>query len=238
MNKKILIFTATYNEAENIRKFIEKILELNVKLDLLVIDDNSPDETWKIVNEYKKENENIILVKRENKEGLDTAHKLAFNYAKEHNYDYLITMDADLSHDPKEIPKIINLLDNNAFVIGSRYMPGGKNDMTKLRLLLSIVGNKFIKIFLGSEGTEFTSSFRGFNLNKIKNFHFKEVESKGYSFFMETVIRINMLGHKSYEIPIHFKNREFGTSKIPKIEIFRTLFNVFKLFLKKNKLVK
>ena len=113
MNKKILIFTATYNEAENIRKFIEKILELNVKLDLLVIDDNSPDETWKIVNEYKKENENIILVKRENKEGLDTAHKLAFNYAKEHNYDYLITLDADLSHDPKVIPNFIDQLEDH-----------------------------------------------------------------------------------------------------------------------------
>ena len=138
-------------------------------------------------------------------------------------------MDADLSHDPKEIPKIVKLLDENAFVIGSRYMPGGKNDMTRLRLLLSIVGNKFIKNFIGSDGTEFTSSFRGFNLKKLKNFHFKEIHSKGYSFFMETVIKINMMGHKSHEFPINFKNRGFGGSKIPKIEIFRTLVNVLRL---------
>ena len=81
-------------------------------------------------------------------------------------------MDADLSHDPDEIPNIIKLLDDNAFVIGSRYMKGGKNDMKKLRLLLSIVGNKFIRIILNSNGTEFTSSFRGFNLVKLKNFSF------------------------------------------------------------------
>jgi len=105
--------------------------------------------------------------------------------------------------------------------------------MTKFRLLLSILGNKFIKTLLNSNGTEFTSSFRGFNLKKLKNFHFNQVKSKGYSFFMETVIKINRMGHKSYEIPIHFKNREFGVSKIPKIEILRTLFNVFKLLLKK-----
>ena len=235
---KTLVFTATYNESENISELISEILKLNENIDLLIVDDSSPDNTYELVKEFTLKNENIILKKREGKLGLNTAHIFGYDYAINNNYQKLITMDADLSHDPKEIPKIIKLLDVNAFVIGSRYIPGGKNDMTKLRLLLSIVGNKFIKIFLGSEGTEFTSSFRGFNLNKIKNFHFKEVESKGYSFFMETVIRINMLGHKSYEIPIHFKNREFGTSKIPKIEIFRTLFNVFKLFLKKNKLIK
>ena len=143
-------------------------------------------------------------------------------------------MDADLSHDPDEIPNMIKLLDNNAFVIGSRYIKGGKNDMKKLRLLLSIIGNKFIKIILNSKGTEFTSSFRGFNLVKLKNFSFTQVESKGYSFFMETVIRINRLGFKSIEFPIHFKNREHGVSKIPRIEILRTLFNVLKLFIIKH----
>ena len=93
---------------------------------------------------------------------------------------------------------------------------------------------EFIRIILNSNGTEFTSSFRGFNLVKLKNFSFSQVDSKGYSFFMETVIRINRLGFKSFEFPIHFKNREHGVSKIPKIEILRTLFNVSKLFLKKH----
>ena len=233
MNKKILIFTATYNEAENIRKFIEKILELNVKLDLLVIDDNSPDETWKIVNEYKKENENIILVKRENKEGLDTAHKLAYNYAKEHNYDYLITLDADLSHDPEKIPNFLDELKNNPFLIGSRYVKDGKNEMKLKRYILSSVGNKIIKFVLGIDCDEFTSGYRGFNLKMLNNFDINRISSKGYSFFMETVYLLSAAGYKIKQIPIRFKDREKGISKIPKIEILRTLINLFLLKIKK-----
>ena len=233
MNKKILIFTATYNEIENIRKFIEKILELNIKLDLLVIDDNSPDETWKIVNEYKKENENIILVKRESKEGLDTAHKLAFNYAKEHNYDYLITLDADLSHDPEKIPSFLDELKNNPFLIGSRYVKDGKNEMKLKRYILSSVGNKIIKFVLGINSDEFTSGYRGFNLKMLNNFDINRVSSKGYSFFMETVYLLSSTGHKIKQIPIRFKDREKGISKIPKIEILRTIKSLFLLKIKK-----
>ena len=231
---KTLIFTATYNESKNIGQLIEKILNLNLNADILIVDDNSPDKTYEIVEKLKNKFDNIFLEKRNGKLGLNTAHIFGYEFALKHEYKNLITMDADLSHDPNEIPNIINLLEKNAFVIGSRYMKGGKNDMKKLRLLLSIIGNKFIRIVLNSDGTEFTSSFRGFNLSKLKDFSFSQVESKGYSFFMETVIRINRLGFKSFEFPIHFKNREHGVSKIPKIEILRTLFNVLKLFLKKH----
>ncbi len=231
---KTLIFTATYNESRNIAQLIEKILNLNLNVDILVVDDNSPDRTYEIVEKFKNKFNNIFLERRSGKLGLNTAHIFGYEFALKHKYKNLITMDADLSHDPKEIPNIIKLLDNNAFVIGSRYMKGGQNDMKKLRLLLSIIGNKFIRIILKSNGTEFTSSFRGFNLLKLKNFSFSQVESNGYSFFMETVIKINRLGFKSFEFPIHFRNREHGVSKIPKIEILRTLFNVSKLFLKKH----
>ena len=231
---KTLIFTATYNESKNIAQLIEKILNLKLNIDILIVDDNSPDKTYEIIDKFKNKFDNIFLEKRSGKLGLNTAHIFGYEFALKHQYKNLITMDADLSHDPEEIPNIIKLLDNNAFVIGSRYIKGGKNDMKKLRLLLSIFGNKFIRIVLNSEGTEFTSSFRGFNLVKLKDFSFNQVKSEGYSFFMETVIRINRLGFKSFEFPIHFKNREHGVSKIPKIEIFRTLFNVLKLLIKKH----
>ncbi len=138
-----------------------------------------------------------------------------------------------MSHEPKEIPNIINLLDNNPFVVGSRYIRGGKNDMSPIRYFISSFGNKLIKFLLKSEGTEFTTSYRGFNLNKLSNFHFNQIEAKGYSFFMSTVINLNKMGYKSLEFPIHFKNRNFGKSKIPKIEIFRTLFTLFKFYFKK-----
>ena len=232
MEKKILIFTATYNEAENIKNFIEKILELNINLDLLIIDDNSPDKTWEIVNNYKKNNKNIVLIKRKGKEGLDTAHKLAFNYAKEHNYNYLVTLDADLSHDPTKIPNFLNELKDQPFVIGSRYIKDGKNEMKLKRYILSVVGNKIIKFVLGINCDEFTSAYRGFNLDMLKNFDINAVSSRGYSFFMETIYLLHLNGNDIKQIPIKFKGRTKGNSKIPKIELFRTLKNLFFLKIK------
>ena len=108
MKNKILIFSATYNEAGNIENFLDLIEELNLALDILLIDDNSPDNTWKKIQEYSNKKENIHLIIRNKKEGLDTAHKTAYEYSVKNNYDFLITLDADLSHDPKIIPEFIN----------------------------------------------------------------------------------------------------------------------------------
>ena len=230
---KTLIFTATYNESKNIEELIDQIFQLKNNLNLLIIDDNSPDKTYKIIEKLSLKYPNITLIKREKKLGLNTAHILAYDYAIKNKYDKLITLDADMSHDPKDIPKIINLLDEHAFVVGSRYMFGGKNDMTVFRFLLSYFGNVLIKFLLKCKGTEFTTSFRGFHLVKLKDFHFNQIQAKGYSFFMNTVVKLNRLGFESKEFPIHFKNRNHGKSKIPKIEIIRTLFNVLILYLKK-----
>ena len=102
---KTLIFTATYNEKDNIKKLLENISRLKIDLDILVIDDNSPDKTWEILQELEKTTQNLKVIIRDNKLGLDTAHKTAFTYAKNNNYEKFISMDADLSHDPMEIPK-------------------------------------------------------------------------------------------------------------------------------------
>ena len=230
---KTLIFTATYNEKENIQILIERIINLKIDTDILVIDDNSPDQTGKLLKDLQKTMSNLKVIIREKKLGLDTAHKLAFKYAKENNYQKLITLDADLSHDPMEIPKIIDLLDANSFVIGSRYMDGGRCEMSFLRLILSIIGNKIIKYILNIKSNEFTTSFRGFNLVKLTNFNLDMVNSKGYSFFMETIFILNKLGHNIYETPIQFKNRTQGKSKIPKLELLRTLKNLLIICFKK-----
>ena len=230
---KTLIFTATYNEKENIKKLIENLNQLKVNIDILVIDDNSPDKTWEILQRLEKINQNLKVIIRNNKSGLDTAHKLAFEYAKNNSYEKFISMDADLSHDPNEIPKMIEILDESSFVIGSRYIEGGKCEMSSHRLMLSIIGNKLIKKILRLDCNEFTTSFRGFNLLKLKEFDLNIVKSKGYSFFMETIYRLNKHGVIINEIPIHFKNRRHGSSKIPGIEIFRTLKNLFKLYFEK-----
>ena len=230
MEKKTLIFTATYNEAENIKDFLKIIDNLNLKADILIIDDNSPDGTSGIIEDYKTNIKNLNLITRSGKLGLDTAHKAAYDFGIQNNYEYLITLDADLTHDPKKIPEFISELNNdNVFVIGSRYMKEGKTDMKGLRFLLSFFGNKFIKFILNINCSEFTSSFRAFNLKKLGSFHLKIVSSKGYSFFMESLYQINKQGITIREIPIHARQRDKGESKIAKIEILRTFKNLFKL---------
>ena len=229
MQNKILIFSATYNEAENIQDFLKCIDELDLEADVLIIDDNSPDKTWRIIQEYKKDKKNIHLIIRDKKEGLDTAHKIAYEYSIKNNYDFLITLDADMSHDPKIIPKFIDELKTNAFVLGSRYIEGGKNNMKKTRFLLSYFGNKFIKFIFKIDCNEFTTSYRGFNLKKLDNFSLKNISSQGYSFFMETIYQIHNRRFVIKQIPIHFTDRMSGKSKTPRIELMRTLINVFKL---------
>ena len=230
---KTLIFIATFNEVENISILLDDILSQKLEADIYIIDDNSPDKTSDIVKSYCNKNPNILLKIRTGKLGLDTAHKEAYLFAKNKKYQKFISMDADLSHDPKELSKFILLLDNYPFVIGSRYMSGGKNKMTFFRLFLSYFGNQLIKRLLKLPNTEFTTAYRGFNIEKLGKFDLNLVMSKGYSFFMETIYRIHKLGFQIKEIPIIFENRIKGKSKIPKIETLRTLKNIFLLLIKK-----
>ncbi len=232
--KKILIFTATYNERENIEIFINSILSNYPFVDMLIIDDNSSDKTFEKIQELQKKYKNLFLIIRQLKLGLDTAHKKAYDYAIQNNYDFLITMDADLSHDPKEIKNFIFNLEEFPFVIGSRYIEGGKCLMKGRRLIFSKYGNKIIKFFLNINSNEYTTSYRGFNLNLLSNFNLNLVRNKGYSFFMGTLFEIATRGFQIKEIPITFKDRDKGISKIPRVEIFRTLKNLFFLFLKKK----
>ena len=127
MEKKTLIFTATYNESENINFFLKIVDELNLNVDILVIDDNSPDNTSKIIQEYSKNKKNIHLITRKSKEGLDTAHKMAYEYSSRNNYDFLITLDADLQDDPAEIPELLNILINSNFDIISGWKKNRKD---------------------------------------------------------------------------------------------------------------
>ena len=231
--KKILVFTATYNEIKNIKELIQKIRRYNPKVDILIVDDNSPDGTGQEIIKLKKKIKNLFLISRKKKLGLDSAHKLGYDFALKKKYNYFITMDADLSHDPKGIKNFVHHLSDYPFVIGSRYIAGGKCLMTGKRLLLSKYGNLVIKKFLNINLSEFTTSYRGFNLNKLKNFDLKKVKTKGYSFFMGTVFEIAQRNFNIKEIPIIFADRLKGSSKIPRLEILRTLKNLVILLIKK-----
>ena len=167
MEKKILIFTATYNEKDNIKIFLNKYIKLRLKAELLIIDDNSPDKTSQVIKQYQKKNKYIKLIIRKKKEGLNTAHQLAFEICKKKKYKYLITLDSDLTHDVKILPKFIEKIKFYSFVIGSRYAIGGKTDITGWRFFTSYIGNKFIKYIFNIKINEFTSSYRAFNLVKL-----------------------------------------------------------------------
>ena len=231
--KKILVFTATYNEKENIKKLITLIFKHCSNANVLIVDDNSPDKTAEEIELLKNEFKNISLIKRDSKLGLDTAHKFAYKYALDKGYDYLITMDADLSHDPAELTNFISSLETYPFVIGSRYAPGGECLMKGRRLLMSKYGNILIKLVLRINCNEFTTSYRGFDLKKLGSFNLDTVKASGYSFFMKTIFEISKRKIEIKEIPITFKDRSQGYSKLPRIEIFRTLLNLFILILKK-----
>ena len=232
--KRTLVFTATYNERKNISELIKLIKTLDKNLDILIIDDNSPDQTSMEIQQNQKIFENIFLINRKEKLGLDSAHRIGYEYAKKNNYDFFISMDADLSHDPAEIKNFLNLLDEYPFVIGSRYIENGKCFMKGHRLFLSKYGNKFIKFLLKINCNEFTTSFRGFNMKSLTNANFdlNEINNKGYSFFMSTIYEINKRGIPIKEIPIIFRDRSKGESKIPKLELLRTFKNVITFFLK------
>ena len=233
-NKRILVFTASYNEKENIKKLILKIKDCLPEASILIIDDNSPDQTKEIIKELQKNIYKLELIVREKKLGLDSAHREAYEYAIKNQYNYLITMDADFSHDPKELKNFIKNLENFPFVIGSRYISGGKCLMKGSRLVMSKIGNKVIKFFSGINCNEFTTSYRGFNIDKLENFHLNNVNENGYSFFMGTLFEINKKKFAIKEIPIIFADRAKGISKIPRLEIFRTLKNLIVYIFKKK----
>ena len=142
--KKILVCSPTYNESENIKIFCKKIFNINKNLNLLIIDDNSPDKTYEIVKNLKKKSKNLHLIKRKGKLGLGSAIREGITYALKKKYDALITLDADLSHDPKEIPNLIKNLKSNDFIIGSRYINGGSSDYVGYRDLISRLANKLM----------------------------------------------------------------------------------------------
>ena len=233
MDKKTLVFTATYNEAGNIEDLLSKINENLPQADILVIDDNSPDGTGTILDKIAAENNFLKVIHREGKLGVGSAHKRAFKYAIENEYYQLFTMDADFSHDPKDLPRLMKKLENNDFVIGSRWIEGGQIDYGLIRKIFSRTANFLARNVLGINLTENTNSLRGFKISLLKRFPLKQVKSDGYSFFFETTFTVSRMTKNLGEIPSHFADRREGVSKINKFEILKGVLTLFKLFFRR-----
>jgi len=226
---KILIISPTYNEKENIRNFIVPITNLN--LDLLVIDDNSPDGTGEIIKEFQKSNKNIYLIQREKKMGLGSAYRDGFNWAIDKEYDYIIEMDFDLSHRIEDLIKIIDQLDGYDLVVGSRYINGGKIiGWDKKRLYLSKIANLLSRVLLGHKVNDSTSGFRAFKKESINKTEYFNTKSEGYFFQIEIIYNSYKNGLKIKEVPITFINRIDGLSKIDLYIIYEAARNLIILF--------
>lgn len=219
--RRTLVFAATYNERENIKDLLSDIWRVAPDTDVLIVDDNSPDGTGALLDEIASATPFLKVVHRPGKLGLGTAHHLAMIFAIKHGYNTLITMDADRSHDPRDIPRLLEKLSEVDFVIGSRYMTGGSCDYVGYRRYISVAATIAARLLLGISLHEFTTSYRAFRVSELSKVNFRKMHTQGYSFFMESIYRLNQAGLRLAEVPIHFGDRTAGVSKIPRFEIVR-----------------
>ena len=228
---KRLIIIPTYNEKANIEKLINDIQLLDIEnLDILIIDDNSPDGTGKIIKNLQKENDNILIIEREGKLGLGTAYIRGFKYALENNYDQIAQMDADYSHDPKDLIKLFKAVEKYDWAIGSRYKSGiNVVNWPLSRLILSYGANIYSRIITGMKIKDGTAGFKCWNKNVLAKIKLDEVKSHGYSFQIEMNFRAWKAGFKFFEVPIVFTDRTLGESKMSKKIVHEAIFMVWKL---------
>tara|TARA_Y100000816_G_C25984335_1_gene514071 strand:- start:70 stop:909 length:840 start_codon:yes stop_codon:yes gene_type:complete len=229
-NKKILIAIATYKEAENLKNLIEEIRKFSQNYKILIINDFSDDKTKELLKDLN--DKNLELIERPKKLGLGTAHKLSIFYAIKNDFDYLLTLDADFSHDPAHIPDLLKLSGANNFVIGSRFCRGAKSDYQGLRKIISICGNFFAKKLLKIELNEITTYFRVYSVKLLKKLPFNELNAQGYSLGVKLVWFMKKLNANLIETPIHFKDRNKGKSKIPKLQILISFFDLLSIKIK------
>ncbi len=228
---KTLLIIPTYNEANNILEVLDEVLSLNIDhLDVLIVDDNSPDGTADIVKKYSLNHSNIFLKEREGKLGLGTAYIAGFEYAIENKYDYVFEMDADLSHDPKVIPEFLKAIEEADLVIGSRYLTGvNVINWPLMRLFISVMASKYTRIITGLPIHDCTSGFKCFRREVLEKIPLHEVSSSGYSFQIEMNFKAWKRGFRIKEVPIIFYDRTVGTSKMSKKIIVEAIFLVWKL---------
>ena len=231
---KILAISPTYNEKKNISELIIRISQLPLEVDLLIVDDNSPDGTAYIVKEIMIQNKNTHILKREKKLGLGTAYCEGFQWALDRGYDLIVQIDADLSHNPDDILRMVEMSKSSDLVIGSRYI-GGVNviNWPMSRLLLSYFANLYAKFIIRFPIKDSTGGFKCLHRNVLKSIDLKTINSQGYSFQIEMNFLAWIKGFQISEIPIIFSDRTVGESKMNRSIIIEAIWIVPKLFMKK-----
>ncbi len=230
---KVLVVIPTYNEAENIPRLIPAVLKQATNIDILIVDDGSPDGTAAIVKEIMATNPRVQIIERAGKQGLGTAYVLGFKYAIEHGYDFVFEMDADFSHNPNEIPVFLATIKNYDLVIGSRYVNGVRVlNWPMNRLLLSYSANVYTQIITGLPVHDATGGFKCYRIAALKTIDLDHIRSNGYAFQIEMSFKVWKKGFRLVEIPIVFADRRLGVSKMSKNIVYEAVFMLWKLRLR------
>ncbi|HLB00457.1 MAG TPA: polyprenol monophosphomannose synthase [Bacteroidota bacterium] len=232
--EKTLVVTPTYNEAENIEKFISQVLAQGPAVEILIVDDNSPDGTAGIVERLMPGNPRIHLLKRPGKMGLGTAYVDGFRYAILNGYDFIFEMDADFSHNPEEIPRFLEKVRDHDLVIGSRYTGGVRVVNWPIRrLILSYAANVYTRIVTGMPLKDATGGFKCFRRKVLEAIDLTRVRSNGYAFQIEMNFKAWCKGFRLCEHPIIFIDRHSGESKMSRKIVYEAVFMVWKLKFRK-----
>lgn len=227
---KSIVVIPTYNEKENIEKLIKAIFDNSADINVLVVDDNSPDGTSDIVKALVKNDSRVHLIERPGKMGLGTAYRDGFKYCLAKGYEAILEMDADFSHDPVEIPKFLEAIIDHDLVIGSRYKTGVNVINWPLsRLMLSYGANLYTRVITGMPIKDATGGFKCFRAEFLRKINLDAVQSNGYGFQIEMNYRMWRLGARIEELPIIFVDRRSGVSKMNKSIIYEAIFLVWRL---------
>ena len=225
---RALVIVPTYNERESITEVARRLFDATgARVDLLVIDDGSPDGTAELVKQIAADRPEIHLVERPGKMGLGSAYRTGFAWALERGYWAAVEMDADLSHDPADVPRLLDALEHADLVIGSRYVPGGGTRNWGLsRRLLSRFGNVYARMWLGFKVRDATAGFRAYRMAWLEELGLTTVLSEGYAFQVEMTFRTHLAGKRIAEVPITFVERTTGASKMSKRIVAEALLRI------------
>ncbi|CNF65104.1 dolichyl-phosphate beta-D-mannosyltransferase [Mycobacterium tuberculosis] len=212
---RVLVIIPTYNERDNIERIAARVRKAVPSVDVLVVDDASPDGTGDVADAMAEKDEQLKVLHRAGKDGLGPAYIAGFRWAAEHGYDVMVEMDADGSHQPEELPRLLAALVDADLVIGARWVPGGKvRNWPKRREALSRGANTYARLMLGIPLHDATAGYRAFRAATLAKIGLEEVDSRGYCFQIDLALRALRQGLRVVEVPITFVEREHGTSKM------------------------
>lgn len=227
MDVKTLVVIPTYNEASNILSMLARVRASTPQVHILVVDDNSPDATADLVRKAAKDDAGIYLLARPGKGGLGAAYRAGFAWGLDHGYEVLVEMDADGSHQPEQLPRLLAAIEDADLVIGSRWVPGGEVVNWPLsRKILSLGGNLYTRICLGISVRDATAGYRAFRSDAVKRINMLSGSSQGYVFQVDNTFRAAKAGLRIVEVPIEFIERVSGVSKMSKAIVIEAMASV------------